>query len=179
VRNLSWPSSAPARRDADDAGFFEGFFAGFFDHAVDLGLGLGHDFLDAGGVDAAVGQELFEGDAGDLAAHGVEAGQHDGAGGLIDDDVDTGGALEGLDVAAFFADDAALELVGGQRHGGNGALGGLVGGHALHGGHDDHLGLVFGLFLGLVLELGDELDQVGLMSRSVILSSLSLWPLLW
>jgi hypothetical protein len=149
-------------RDADDAGFFEGLLAGFFDHAVDFGLGLGDDFLDAGGVDAAVGQELFEGDAGDLAAHGVEGRQHDGAGGFVDDDVDAGGALQRLDVAAFFADDAALELVG-LGSGTVVMVRSAVWSEAMRSMalNDDHLGAVFGLFLGLVLELFDELDQVG------------------
>ena len=43
------------------------------DGGVDLLLGLGDHFLDAGGVNAAVLNELFERDARDFAPHGVEA----------------------------------------------------------------------------------------------------------
>ena len=40
---------------------------------VDLALGLGDHFLDAGGVDAAVLNELFEREARDFAADGIKA----------------------------------------------------------------------------------------------------------
>ena len=77
----------------------------------DLAGDLLDDFLDAGGMDAPVGDEALEGHPGDLAAHRVEAGDDDRLGRVVDDDVDAGEGLEGADVAALAADDAALHLV--------------------------------------------------------------------
>ena len=50
-----------------------GSFAGFHDFFFNLLAHLGHHFLDAGRVDAAVGHELMQGEAGDFAAHGVKS----------------------------------------------------------------------------------------------------------
>ena len=58
--------------------------------------------------------ELLEGEPADLAPDRVEAGQQHRLGGVVDDHVDAGDGLEGADVAAFAADDAALHLVAGQ-----------------------------------------------------------------
>ena len=60
-------------RQARDAGLVGGLLAGLADDQVDLGAGLGDDLLDAAGMDAAVGDQLGEGDPGDLAADRVEA----------------------------------------------------------------------------------------------------------
>ena len=93
------------------AGLVGGALAGLAHDEVDLGLGLGDDLLDAAGVDAAVGDELGDGDPGDLAADRVEAREDDRLGGVVDDEVHAGRLLEGADVAALAADDAALHLV--------------------------------------------------------------------
>ena len=111
---------------------------------VDLPAHLGHDLLDAARVDAAVGDQRLERAAGDLAAHRVEAGDDHRVGRVVDDDVHAGGGLEGADVPALAADDAALHFVAGQRHGRHGGLGGLVGGDALDGHGDDPAGLAVG-----------------------------------
>ncbi len=58
---------------ARDAGLVGGLLAGLADDEVDLGAGLGDDLLDAARVDAAVRDELGDGDPGDLAADRVEA----------------------------------------------------------------------------------------------------------
>ena len=60
-------------REAGHAGVVGGLLAGLAHDEVDLGAGLGDDLLDAAGVDAAVGDELGEGEPGDLAADRVEA----------------------------------------------------------------------------------------------------------
>ena len=56
-----------------DAGLKRGAFALDLDGVVDLAAGLFDHVFDAGGMDAAVGDELFERQARDLAAHGIEA----------------------------------------------------------------------------------------------------------
>ena len=61
------------RRQARHAGVVGGLLAGLPDDEVDLGAGLGDDLLDPARVDPAVGDELGEGEPGDLAADGVEA----------------------------------------------------------------------------------------------------------
>ena len=60
-------------RHAVDVGVEAGLLAGLFDDGLDLGLGLIVRLLDAGRVDAPVGDELGQREARDLAAHAVEA----------------------------------------------------------------------------------------------------------
>jgi len=110
------------RREARDARIVGGRLAGLADDDVDLGLGLVDDVLDAAWVDAAVLDELGERQASHLAADRVEAAEHDRVRRVVDDEVDAGGLLEGADVAPLAADDAALHLIGGDRHGGHGGV---------------------------------------------------------
>ena len=128
------------------------------DLLLELGLDLLDDLLDARRVDAAVDDQALEGDAGDLAAEGVEAGEDDRLGRVVDDQVDAGRRLEGADVAPLAADDAALHLVVGEHDDRDGGLGDVVRGRALDGHADDALRLLVGLLAGLVL---DALDDVG------------------
>src|SRR5271166_2575279 len=81
---------------------------------LDLRLAALVGVLDPLRVDAAVQDEPFQGEPGDLAADRVEAGKEYRLGRVIDDEVDAGHRLEGPDVAALTADDAALHLVAGQ-----------------------------------------------------------------
>ena len=62
-------------------------------------LGLFHTFLDAGGVDAAVHDELFDGQPGDFAPDGIERRHDHRFGGVVDDQIDAGGGFQGADVA--------------------------------------------------------------------------------
>ena len=96
-------------------------------------LGLLHHLLDVGGMDAAVGDELLQSQPGDLPADGLEAGDGDGLRRVVDDQVHAGQGLQGADVAALAADDAALHLVIGQGNHTDGDLGHMVGGAALDG----------------------------------------------
>ena len=160
--------------DAVDAGLEDGAFALLLDDGLHLPLGLFHRLLDAGGVDAAVGDKLFQGQAGNLPADGVKAGQGDGFGRVIDDQVHAGERLQRADITALAADDAALHFVIGQGHHRNGGLAGVVGGAPLDGGGDDLAGAAVGFVLqlaldllqlghGIVLGLGLHLgDQLGL-----------------
>ena len=135
---------------------------------LQLAAALVDGLLDAGRVDTAIGDQALEGHAGDLTAGLVKAGQGDGFRRIIDDEVAAGGGLEGADVAAFTADDAALHLVAGQRHHADGGFAGGIGGAAGDGLADQltgdvvalvlHVGLVgadlHGLFVGqLVVHL--------------------------
>jgi hypothetical protein len=136
---------------------------------VDLGAGLRDDFLDAPGVDSAVAHELREREAGDLPANRIEARDDDGLRGVVDDQVDAGGLLEGPDVAALAADDPALHLVVREVDDGHRVLRGVVRGDALDRGDDDVAGLLVGLVAGLALDRPGELDRVvlGLLADSL------------
>ena len=118
--------------EALDVGVERGLLAGLDDVALELGLGLVVGLLDPGRVDAAVREQLLERHAGDLAADAVEAGEDHGVGRVVDDEVDAGEVLEGADVAALAADDAALHVVGGELDDGHRRLGRVAGGEALH-----------------------------------------------
>ena len=148
-----------------DAGVEGGLLAGLLDALPHECLGLLVHLLDARRVDAAVGDEVLEGHASGLATNGLEAREQDGLRGVVDDERDARDLLEGADVSTLAADDAALEIVGGDVHGGDGDLAGLVGGAALDGrGHDLAGGLV-GLGSGTLLALAENL---GLLAHGVL-----------
>ena len=108
-------------------------------------------------------------DPGDLAADRVEAGQDDRLGRVVDDQVDPGGLLEGPDVATLAADDPALHLVRRQVDDRDRVLGGVIGGDALDGGHDDVAGLVLGVLASAPLDGAGDLDGVvlGLLANGL------------
>ena len=103
---------------------------------------------------------LVSDEAGDLATDGVEARQDHGLRGVVDDQVDAGRLLERADVAALAADDPALHLVAREVDDRDGVLGRVVGGDALHRGHDDLARLLLGLVAGPPLDRSRELDRV-------------------
>jgi hypothetical protein len=148
--------------EVGDADLQAGVLAGAADLALHLLPGAVVGLLDAGGVDAAVGDQLLQGEAADLAPHRVEAGQQHRLGGVVDDQVDPGDGLEGADVAALAADDPALHVVGGQRQHRHGRLRGLLGGDPLDGEGDDLAGAAVGLLPRLLLEVPDQTHGVAL-----------------
>ncbi len=83
-------------------------------------------------------------------------GQHDRAGGVVDDEVDAGEVLERADVAALAADDPPLHVVGRQLHDRDGRLGRMAGGEALHAHREDVAHAPVGVALGLLLDLADQ-----------------------
>ena len=111
----------------------DGLLAGLLDLLGHIRLGLVEHLLDARGMDAAVLDEALERDAADLAADRVEAREDDCLRRVVDDQVDAGELLEGADVAALAADDAALHVVAGDVNDRHGGLGGVVGRDTLDG----------------------------------------------
>ena len=164
---------------APDAGLQHGALALGADGGLHLPPGLFHHLLNMGGMDAAVGNELFQSQPGDLPPDRLEAGDGNGLRCVVDDQVGPGQCLQGADVAALAADDASLHLVIGQGNHTDGDLGDVIGGAALDGGRYDLAGILVRFVLGagldlldleggLVGDLGlDLLDQVflGLVSR--------------
>ena len=76
-----------------------------------LTLDFCNQLFDAAGVDPAILDEIGQSLPGDLTPHGLEARQDHGARRVIDDQVDTGGLLEGSDIATLAADDPPLHLI--------------------------------------------------------------------
>ena len=85
-------------------------------------LSFGNDFVNAGGMDAAVLDQFFQRESGRFPANFVESGDHDHAGSIVNDHVDTGGFFKGTNVAAFTSDDAAFHVVIGNIDRGDGHL---------------------------------------------------------
>ena len=149
-----------------NTGLVAGPLALLTDGAVHFLPGLLHHILDTGGMDPPVGNELLQGQPGNLPADGVKAADGDGFGGVVNDEIHAGNGFQGPDVPALPADDPSLHLVIGQGHHGNGGLRGMIGGAALNGGGDN----LPGLFLGLVLELLlDLLDLHGSIVADILL----------
>ena len=147
---------------AVDAQVDGGALAHLDDLLLDLFLHLGHHLLDAGGVDASVGDELVQGQPRDFAPHGVETAQDDRLGSVVHDDLDARRRLERTDVAPFAADDAALDLVALDVEHRHGVFDGRLGRHALDRRDDDALGLLGGAHLGLLDRFVDVGCGVGL-----------------
>ena len=140
-----------AELEGDGAAFLADRLVGFFLHLLD-------DLLDARRMDAAVGNEPLDGLLGDLPPVGIESRQDDGAGRVVDDQIDAGGELERADVPALAADDASLEIVARQIDNRHGGLDRMLGGRALDGFGDVVLGAVDGRLARLGVE---PLEQVG------------------
>ncbi len=139
-----------------DTGIEGGLLAGLLHALVHEAHRLVVHLLDAGRVDAPVGDKVLHGDAADLAAYRVETRDSNALGGVVDDEVRAGELLEGADVAALAADDAALQIVGGNMDGRDRALGRVIGGHALDGQAQNLTGLLVGLGLGARLGIADD-----------------------
>ncbi len=112
--------------------------------------------LDPARVDVAVLDQGLEDPARDLALDRVVTRQRDRSGLLVEQQLDPGDVLEGADVLAFLADDAALEVAAlGQFEMADRPLGAEIGGASLDGQGDDLDRLRLGRALGLVLDLLD------------------------
>jgi hypothetical protein len=103
--------AAEIRVQAADAEIEGGLIAGFFALLLDVIRRLAHHFFDAGGMDAAVRDEPGQRQARNFAPYGIEAGDDDRLGRIVDDQIDAGGGFEGSDVAALAPDDAPLHVI--------------------------------------------------------------------
>ncbi len=111
-----------------------------------------HDLFDPRRVDAAVRDEALNCQLRDLTPVGVEPGQDDGPGRVVDDEIDPGRELERPDVPALAPDDAAFQIVAREIHDRHGGLDRVLGGRSLNGLGDVLLGPVGGEFTGLGVE---------------------------
>ena len=138
-----------------DTGFIGRLLALLAHVRVNLDFGLGHQLFDAGRMDAAIEDQLGERVPGDLAANRIVAGEHDGLGCIVNDEVYAGSLLQRPDIAPLLPDDPALHLVVRDRHDGLGHLDGLVRSVALDRLGDDPPRTTLGFLLGLSLDVPD------------------------
>ena len=129
---------------------------------------LGHHFLDARRVNAAIQDQPLHGLARDFAAHGIKAGKHHRVGRVVNQHRDAGRRLEGADVAAVAADDAPLHLLAIDGDGGGGGLKGVLAGVTLDGHADDLPGLFLGAHLASSMICRDERAGVALAASCSI-----------
>ena len=119
-------------------------------------LRLGHQLLDARGMDAPILDQPLHGQTRDFPPDGVEAADDDHAGRIVHDDIHAGGLLEGPDVPPFAADNPALHVVVRDIHRGDRHFAGLLGRVPLDGRTDDLAALVVGDLLGFLHLALDE-----------------------
>ena len=141
---------------AVDFGFLAGRLADFLNVLFQFALGGHNDFLDPRGVDAAVGDEFFQGHAGDFAANHVEGADDDHSRRIVDNHVHAGGFFKGADVSPFAADDAAFHFVVGDAHRAGRGFGGVHGGIALDGREQYFSGFFLANFAQHLLVLEDD-----------------------
>jgi hypothetical protein len=122
-----------------------------------LALDLGHELLDAAGVDAAVLNEVCQRLPCNLAPHRFETRQDHRARGVVDDQVNAGSLFEGSNVPALATDDPPLHLIRRQVDYRHRALDHVLRRDALDGHRDHSTSLFLGLLVGLVF---DSLDHV-------------------
>ena len=120
-------------------------------------------------MNTAVGNELLQSDARDLAANRIKRGNDNCLGRIVDDQIDTGRSFQRADIAAFTADDAALHVLIGQGDHRDGRLSDVIGSAALDRHGDDVARLLLGVVLGILLDLANE--HAGVMV-SVLLDAL-------
>ena len=131
--------------------------------------GLVEELLDTRRMDATVGNEVLEGDAGNLATDRVEARELHGLGRVVDDEVHAGHLLESADVAALAADDAALEVIGRNVHRGERDFADVVGGATLDGGGKNAASGALALDARALLALADD---SGALARHIVANAI-------
>src|SRR3989344_2460840 len=127
----------------------------------DILAGVLEIFLDPGRLNAAVFDQAGKSDAGNFTANRVKAGETDLTGGFIHTDINAGDFFENADIAALFANDAALGFLVGDGDGGNGKFGDIVGRPGAHGVDQDFAGQFIRFGLGLFLGFFDGLGDLG------------------
>ena len=142
--------------NAAQAHFQHGALALLLDGGLHFPAGLFHRLLNAGGMNAPVGNELLQRNAGHLPADRLKAGKGDGLWCVVNDQVHAREGFNGPDVPAFPADDPALHLVVGQGNYADGSFRHMVRRAALNGQGDDFPGGMVRLLLGLLLKLPDS-----------------------
>ncbi|OPZ77214.1 MAG: hypothetical protein BWY79_01263 [Actinobacteria bacterium ADurb.Bin444] len=148
------------RSKAVDIGVERGLFTRLLDLLLHLFFGLAVHLLDLGRMDTTVGDELGEGQPGDLTPHGVKTRKHHRLRGVIDDEIDAGQVFERANVTTLTADDAPLHIVRRQSHHRHGSVGHVRSRGALDAHGQDIPGTTFAVSPSLFFHLADHLGHV-------------------
>ena len=149
------------RMQAMDAQIDASALASLHDLIVQLLAHLFDHLFDAGRMDTAVGHQLMQGQAGHFAANRIERREEDCFGRIVHHDLDTRSCFERTDVAAFPADDTALDLVVVDVEHRHGVFDGRFRGGTLNGVDHNALGFLGGVQPGLVHHLVDIRHGLG------------------
>ena len=107
---------------ARDARLHHRALTGLPQRLLDFLLRFCDRLLDASRMDTAIHDEGGQGQSRHLAPDRIERREDDGFRRVINDDVHAGQGFERADVPSFTADDAAFDIIGGQRDDGHGRL---------------------------------------------------------
>jgi len=108
-------------------------------------------------MNTAIGDQPFQGLAGNLSPDRIKSGEDDRFGSIVNDDIYSGGGFNRPDIPAFTADDPSLHLFVRQRHDGNGFFSDIITGIPGNGQGDDVLCLFIGLHLHFIFNLNHHL----------------------
>ena len=119
-------------------------------------FGLRVHLFDASGMNAAVGDEVFHGDAANFTTNGIEARNGYALRRVVDEQVYARKLLEAANIATFATDNAALQVVGRNVDGFHRGFGRVIGGDALNCEAQDFARLLVGFSLGTLLGLANN-----------------------
>ena len=143
-----------------DSHLQDGGFALLAHHAFNFLLRFFHHFLDSRRMDPSVNDQTFQSDPRNFSSHRVKAGQYNRLRGIVDDQLNSGHRLQGTNIPALSANDAALHLIAWELYYGNGRLRHMIGRTSLNGSHHVLLRFLFRFFLCLALQLLDQLCSI-------------------
>ena len=112
--------------------------------------------FDAGRVNAAVSDEVFHGNAANLATNGIEARNGNALRGIVDEQIHARKLLEATNIAALAANDAALQIIGRNMNGFHRSFSRMIGSNALNGEAQDLTRLLISFGLGALLCLANN-----------------------
>ena len=123
---------------------------------LNLFLSLLDHFFNTGRMNTTVVNQLFQSNAGNLAAHRIKAGNNNCLRSIVDNQVNAGQSFQSADIATLATDNAALHLIIRQTNNGNGGLSDMVSSAALNCQRDNLASLSVSIILSLLLQLLDH-----------------------
>ena len=130
--------------------------------SLQLLIDLRDFLLDTRRVDASVGNQSLHRHARQFSADRIESTEHDGLRCVVDQYIDPGRSFEGANVASFAANDAAFDLVIGQRQRATGGGLRVVGCATFNRDRNQAFRLALGAFPGFVQDVAGQRPGVRL-----------------
>ena len=140
-------------------------FASLLNPLLHESLRLLIHLLDAGGVNAAICDQVLESNASRLATNWLKAGEEHRLRRIVDYERNTRDLLEGANISTLATDDTAFEVIGRDVNRGYRDLTGLIGSTTLNGSGDDLASGLVRLGAGTLLALAKNLR---LLANSIL-----------